>query len=181
MGRNSITIPASFLVIVVVVLAISQVSDAQDSQQDFLNGHNAARRQVRVGPLVWDERLASYARNYLNKLKRSCRMVHSGGPYGENLAWGKPDLTGKAAVNMWVAEKRFYDYNSNKCVGGVCGHYTQVVWRNSVRVGCAKVKCDNNGGTLISCNYNPPGNVIGQRPYDNPLFQVPLSFAKHDD
>ncbi|XP_028797669.1 pathogenesis-related protein 1-like [Neltuma alba] len=174
MGRNSVIIQLSLL----VVLATTHISDAQDSPQDYVNAHNAARRQVGVGPISWDERVASYARNYLSRFKNSCQMVHSGGPYGENLAWRYPDLTGTGAVKMWVDEKRFYDYNSNSCVGGECRHYTQVVWRNSVRLGCAKVKCDNNRGTLVSCNYDPPGNYIGQRPYDNPFFQVPLSFRK---
>ncbi|KAK4271375.1 hypothetical protein QN277_020078 [Acacia crassicarpa] len=175
MARNSTIISLSLL----VVLAITHISDAQDSPQDFVNAHNAARRQVRVGNIHWDQKLANYARNYLSKYKNSCQMVHSGGPYGENLAWGKPDLTGTAAVKMWVDEKRYYDYKSNSCIGGKeCRHYTQVVWRNSVRVGCAKMKCNNNRGTLISCNYEPRGNIIGQRPYDNPLFEVPLSFPE---
>lgn len=170
---------SSLLIPLFLVLAILQASQAQDSPQDFVRAHNAARAQVRVGPIQWDERVASYARSYLSRFRGSCKMVHSGGPYGENLAWGWPDLTGTAAVNMWVGEKQFYDYNSNSCVGGECRHYTQVVWAKSVRVGCAKVKCDNNGGTLISCNYDPPGNYIDQRPYDQgPLFQVPLSFRK---
>ena len=29
-------------------------------------------------------------------------------------------------------------------------HYTQIVWKNSVRMGCAKVRC-NNGQTFITC------------------------------
>ncbi|KAG4114361.1 hypothetical protein ERO13_D12G041532v2 [Gossypium hirsutum] len=66
---------------------------------------------------------------------------------------------------MWVNEKANYNYNSNRCAAGkVCGHYTQVVWRNSVHLGCAKVKC-NNGGTFIVCNYSPRGNIVGQKPY----------------
>uniref|UniRef100_A0A6N2LW05 SCP domain-containing protein n=1 Tax=Salix viminalis TaxID=40686 RepID=A0A6N2LW05_SALVM len=87
----------------------------------------------------WDNTVAAFARNYINGLAGSCRMVHSGGPYGENLAWGSPDLAGTAAVKMWVDERANYDYNSNSCVGGQCLHYTQVVWRNSVRLGCAKI------------------------------------------
>ncbi|XP_012072761.2 pathogenesis-related protein 1 [Jatropha curcas] len=94
-----------------------------------------------------------------------CNLVHSEGPYGENLAWGSGDLSGEEAVKMWVDEKTYYDYNSNSCAPGrVCGHYTQVVWRESVRLGCAKVTC-TNGGTFIGCNYDPPGNYIGKRPY----------------
>ncbi|KAJ1396583.1 Ves allergen [Sesbania bispinosa] len=75
------------------------------------------------------------------------------------------DMSGRDAVRLWVNEKADYDYNSNSCASGKqCGHYTQVVWKNTKRVGCAKVRC-NNGGTFITCNYDPPGNYVGQRPY----------------
>jgi pathogenesis-related protein 1 len=94
-----------------------------------------------------------------------CNLVHSqGGSYGENLEGSTGDLSVVDAVKLWVDEKASYDYNSNTyAAGAVCGHYTQVVWRDSVRLGCAKVQC-NNGGKFIGCNYDPPGNVIGQRP-----------------
>lgn len=45
-------------------------------------------------------------------------LVYSGGPYGENIAWGSADLSGTDAVKMWVDEKPNYDYGSNSCVGG---------------------------------------------------------------
>ncbi|XVE67403.1 hypothetical protein DITRI_Ditri08aG0157600 [Diplodiscus trichospermus] len=153
--------PAIFCII---GLAVVYLCHAQDSPQDYLNAHNAARARVNVGAMKWDANVANYARNYVNKLKGDCKLVHSGGPYGENLAGSSADLSATAAVNMWVAERPKYNYNSNSCVGGECRHYTQVVWRNSVRLGCAKVRC-NNGGTIISCNYDPPGNYANQRPY----------------
>uniref|UniRef100_A0A2N9J664 SCP domain-containing protein n=1 Tax=Fagus sylvatica TaxID=28930 RepID=A0A2N9J664_FAGSY len=86
--------------------------------------------------MTWDANLAAFAQNYANQRKGDCRLVHSGGPYGENLAGSSGDLSGTAAV----------------------------VWRNSARLGCAKVRC-NNGGTFIGCNYDPRGNINGQRPY----------------
>ncbi|KDP36353.1 hypothetical protein JCGZ_09850 [Jatropha curcas] len=139
-------------------------SHAQDSPQDYVNVHNTARAAVGVDPVTWDNTVAAYARNYANQRIGDCRLVHSGGPYGENLAGSSGDLSGTTAVELWVDEKAFYDYNSSSCAAGmVCGHYTQVVWSYSVRIGCAKVKC-NNGGAFISCNYDPPGNIIGQRP-----------------
>ncbi|XP_022972506.1 pathogenesis-related protein PR-1 type-like [Cucurbita maxima] len=151
---------------VVLSFAMFHSSLAQDSPQDFVNAHNAARAQVGVGPIRWDERVASFARQYANQRINDCRLVHSGGPYGENIAWGSPDLSGTNAVRMWVDEKQFYNPSTNTCAAGkVCGHYTQVVWRNSVRIGCAKVRCTNNRGTFITCNYDPPGNVVGQRPF----------------
>ncbi|KAH9655438.1 Pathogenesis-related protein 1 [Citrus sinensis] len=147
------------------VLSTTQLSSAQNSQQDYLRAHNEARASVRVGPMRWDNKVAAYAQNYANQRKGDCRLVHSGGPYGENLAWSSGDLTGTAAVKLWVDERPKYNYNSNTCVGGECRHYTQVVWRNSVRLGCARVKCNNNRGTFVICSYDPPGNVAGKRPY----------------
>ncbi|XP_062177188.1 pathogenesis-related protein 1-like [Alnus glutinosa] len=154
------------LLICLFGLTLLHLSDAQDTEQDYLSAHNAARAAVGVPALIWDEQVAAYAQNYANTHIGDCNLVHSqGGSYGENLAWSSGDLSGTAAVNMWVDEKASYDYNSNSCAAGaMCGHYTQVVWRNSVRLGCAKVRC-NNGGTFIGCNYDPPGNYIGQKPY----------------
>ncbi|XP_059446929.1 pathogenesis-related protein 1-like [Corylus avellana] len=146
-------------------LTLLHLSFAQNTQQDYLKAHNDARAAVGVGPLKWDDKVAGYARDYANKRIGDCKLVHSGGPYGENIAWGSADLSGTAAVKLWVDEKKSYNYNSNSCAAGaVCGHYTQVVWRNSVRLGCAKVRC-NSGGTFIICNYDPPGNYVGQKPY----------------
>ncbi|XWS40347.1 hypothetical protein CRYUN_Cryun18bG0133200 [Craigia yunnanensis] len=148
-----------------MALALVLPSHAQDSQQDYLNAHNTARAAVNVGPMTWDDTVAAYAQNYANQRSGDCNLVHSNGPYGENLAWSSGDLSGTDAVTMWVNEKADYNYDSNSCAPGkVCGHYTQVVWRDSVRLGCAKVRC-SNGGTFIGCNYDPPGNFIGQKPY----------------
>ncbi|KAL3730154.1 hypothetical protein ACJRO7_027198 [Eucalyptus globulus] len=160
------SVPLHVILPVALTLALISLSVAQDLPRDYVAAHNAARSQVGVGPITWDERVASYARDYAQKHARDCtRLVHSGGPYGENLAWASPDLTGTRAVNLWVGEKPDYNYSSNSCAPGkVCGHYNQVVWRNSVRVGCAKAQCAI-GGTLVTCNYDPPGNYIGQKPY----------------
>lgn len=49
-----------------------------------------------------------------------------------------------------------------------CGHYTQLVWANTRQVGCGYSTCETNDGFLFEvwvCNYDPPGNVISQFPY----------------
>ncbi|CAN8257959.1 unnamed protein product [Cochlearia groenlandica] len=161
---KTIRFPQIMLIFVVLVGTLVLPSKAQDNPQDYVSAHNQARSLVGVGPIQWDERIASVARAYADRLRgNNCNLVHSGGPYGENLAWASPELSGIGAVNMWVNERANYNYASNTC-NGVCGHYTQVVWRNSVRVGCGKTKC-NNGGSLVVCNYDPPGNYVNQKPY----------------
>ncbi|KNA11880.1 hypothetical protein SOVF_131020 [Spinacia oleracea] len=141
---------------------------AQNSPQDYVDVHNVARAAVGVGNIQWDDNIAAYAQQYANQRIGDCVLQHSGGSYGENIAGGGNggyELSGTDAVNMWVNEGVNYDHGSNTCSPGqVCGHYTQVVWRDSVRLGCARVIC-NSSGIFVICNYDPPGNIIGSSPY----------------
>ncbi len=134
--------------------------------QDFVDAHNSARSAVGVGAVSWDSTVADYAQNYASQRIADCQLVHSGGPYGENIFWGYGrEYTAGDAVSSWVSENQYYNYATNTCAEGeMCGHYTQVVWRSSTSIGCARVKC-NNGDIFITCNYSPPGNIVGQRPY----------------
>ncbi|KAL9174367.1 hypothetical protein ABFS82_02G048500 [Erythranthe guttata] len=158
------TIFISFALILISFLITS--SSAQSAPQDYVNCHNTPRGQVGVGPVVWNTTLASYAQTYANQRVGDCALTHSTGPYGENLAKGSSStFTGVAAVNLWAAEKQYYTYATNTCSAGKqCGHYTQIVWRESVRIGCARVKC-NNGWYYVVCSYDPPGNWVGEWPY----------------
>lgn len=140
---------------------------AEDWKQEFLEVQNEARHEVGLDPFVWDDEVAAYAASYANQRLSDCTMVHSNGPFGENIAWSSGEMSAEDAAGMWINEKQYYDYNSNTCNdpnGGTCLHYTQVVWKNSLRLGCAKVVC-NSGATFITCNYDPPGNYPGERPY----------------
>ncbi|KAJ4709370.1 Pathogenesis-related protein 1 [Melia azedarach] len=133
----------------------------------FLLPHNAARYAIRMPLLRWDVKLARYAQSYANQRRFDCALKHSNGPYGENIFWGSGfGWTPAQAVAAWLSEKKLYNYWSNSCSGGKeCGHYTQIVWRTTSRVGCASVNCFGGRGVFITCNYDPPGNYIGERPY----------------
>ncbi|ERN07263.1 hypothetical protein AMTR_s00019p00199580 [Amborella trichopoda] len=117
-------------------------------------------------PLQWNTNLASFAQWWANQRRGDCALVHSNTNYGENIFWGGgPNWTPADAVAAWVAERPYYNYQGNSCQPNEdCTHYTQLVWRQSSRVGCAKVIC-NSGDTFITCNYDPHGNVLGQKPY----------------
>ncbi|XP_047965190.1 basic form of pathogenesis-related protein 1-like [Salvia hispanica] len=134
--------------------------------KDYLRAHNKARARVGVGPLVWNETLAEYAKAYAQVRSQDCEMHHSEGPYGENLAAGSWQVSAKEAVRMWVDEKHLYDVKANLCKGewSSCLHYTQVVWRGTHSVGCAHIPCPEEW-TFVICNYDPPGNYVGERPF----------------
>jgi len=142
--------------------------------------HNRARTAVKpparppLPPLSWSEALATVARQWAEQ----CRFEHNPDlkdqKLGENLA-AFSDATGSVgkAVGNWVAEAADYDLEANRCdPGAVCGHYTQVVWRDTREVGCAVVHCQKNSPfpqfprwQLWVCDYSPPGNWVGERPY----------------
>jgi uncharacterized protein YkwD len=131
---------------------------------DMLAAHNAVRATAEVAPLVWSDHLAAISQEWADTLLSRKQFVHSrNAAYGENLF----EIRGGAAspakvVEAWAAESRQYDYATNQC-RGVCGHYTQIVWSSTKAVGCAVARGD--GREVWVCEYDPPGNWVGQRPY----------------
>lgn len=137
--------------------------------------HNRWRSEVGVPGLKWSDKLADVAQGWADHLAgNSCAMYHSGNGYGENiyqasaLMWsdGRRDLqkkTPQQVVDAWGSEIQYYNYADNSC-SGVCGHYTQVVWKDTKEVGCAMAVCGNNAQIWV-CSYASAGNVVGQRPY----------------
>ena len=134
--------------------------------QQMLDAHNTWRKRTGVPPLTWSPQLAVYAQEWANTLVRENRFEHrKNSRYGENLAWASgQQLSPERVVTMWGEEVKDYNYAANSCKPGkMCGHYTQVVWRNTKQVGCGMAR--GNGKEIWVCNYNPPGNYVGQRPY----------------
>ncbi|XP_074288282.1 pathogenesis-related protein PR-1 type-like [Silene latifolia] len=159
----------NFLAIVLVIgLSMANICCATSltSKLKYIVPHNMARAIEHLPPVTWNDTLAAFAKAYARERAVDCALQHSGSPvYGENIAMSTGDLSPSLAIKLWVGEKPDYDYELNTCTEGkMCGHYTQVIWKNTKSIGCASARCQN-GGTFITCNYYPPGNYIGQRPF----------------
>ncbi|XP_024435460.2 GLIPR1-like protein 1 [Desmodus rotundus] len=143
--------------------------------------HNEMRGQVQppaadMKYMTWDEGLAKTAKAWANKckfshnncLKQSYKCHPTFEFIGENI-WigGLPIFKPKFAIASWYHEKKFYNYSSLHC-SKVCGHYTQIVWANSHKVGCAVTVCPKLGRaetSIFVCDYGPAGNYINTLPY----------------
>lgn len=155
----------------IVCSSIGSRLSSQEVQQ-LITLHNKVRADVGVGPVTWSRELAVYAQEWANHLaSTNCSLQHRPPTgkwkceYGENLFMGTAGHFGVAdAVTSWEDEKKYYHGQTlDRSNWYESGHYTQMVWRESQHIGCAKAEC--NGKVIIVCNYDPPGNVLGQKPY----------------
>nr|XP_039251631.1 GLIPR1-like protein 1 [Styela clava] len=169
---------------------ISNVKEAHELTEGekhvLVREHLRARRDAKPAPsdmlfMTWDNTLAEES----EQISRQCIYEHSQlksdkYPFvGENifLASGMTadESLMEGAVQMWESEKENFDFDSNSCASSaVCGHYTQVVWAKSNKVGCGLTVCQEidvgskkfTDASLMFCRYAPAGNVIGRAPYE---------------
>ncbi len=145
------------------------------SQQDAeaaLNFHNKVRSDVGAPPLEWSPALSAYAQEWANKLARNCKIQHrpiggkDGRKFGENIFWGGgKEFTALEASEAWYSEIKQYHYAPiDQSKWQPTGHYTQMVWSGTTKVGIGIAKC-RGGQTIIVANYDPPGNFMGMKPY----------------
>jgi uncharacterized protein YkwD len=144
--------------------------DEQLMRSTVLAAHNRARAQYGSVPLVWDEGLAGYARAYAQRLARAGRFEHDPRlgprlPQGENLWMGTRTAYSYAdMIGQLIDERRFYRPGRFPNVSRTgdwsqVGHYTQIIWPTSQRVGCATAS--NRSSDYLVCRYWPAGNVVG--------------------
>jgi pathogenesis-related protein 1 len=157
----------------------------QDVIDAFVTAHNQARSgplnptpNPALPPVTWDPILADCAYNYTLKCQGANGLLShnpnrtadyqalgGSGYVGENIyGTTASTTTPAAAMNGWMSEAPMFIYANDNLTDA--GHYTQVVWRTSVRIGCAIVNCPNlTYHESVLCDYAPGGNIIGQKPY----------------
>jgi len=170
-------------VICIILLMIGNVRSEPTDPNVTVNAHNVERNKLNAGgfprqpipnpfipDLVWSEGLAESADRHSKK----CVWQHSGS--GENL-YAHSGTSGNIqnAVRMWVDEESNYQYDTvGSKQNGVVGHYTQVIWGGTTKVGCAVhycspiIKKDGSSlftGEIITCQYRSSGNWVGHYPY----------------
>lgn len=127
--------------------------------------HNQHRADNGAAPLQWDANLAAEAQRWAQR----CQFTHSqfGAGYGENLyAGGGENVTVHRAVQVWMDEAAQYDYG-NPVFSTATGHFTQVVWKSTTKVGVAVADCPAGSifdmpSRFVVARYAPPGNVEGR-------------------
>jgi len=123
----------------------------------ILREHNINRCMHGASALTWDNSIATQAQSWANKV--GYNFYHGGtdsptrvgqNQYGRASS-GTADAT-KNAVAGWMSEENQGTY------GG--GHYTQVLWKASQKLGCGiwVGKYSGMNAESVVCDYSPPGN-----------------------
>jgi pathogenesis-related protein 1 len=151
-------------VIGLVVVCFGTAANASNSMaQEMTAAHNSYRARVGSPPLTWSESLATRAQKWARSLVERGAFAHQDGQFGENLfEISGGHATPASVVGAWMSEETNYSRETNSCKAR-CGHYTQVVWHNTKFVGCG-VAGDAKREVWV-CDYDPPGNIVGERPY----------------
>ena len=144
-------------------------------EERILAAHNRERTGAGIAPLAWDSRLAKSAAQWGGRLARLGDLQHypddprDPDPEGENLWLGtRGHFSPEEMVGSWIEEKRHFRpgrFPANSRTGSVddIGHYTQLMWRSTDRVGCALVRSSDYD--VLVCRYLEGGNVIGEQPF----------------
>ncbi len=163
-----------------VLIAETHAAERIDTQA-VVAEHNSLRADAGVTELSYSPKLARSAQRWADHLKNkhACQMQHSDtkGHYGENLYWASPliwsdgrremrKVSPAEVITSWGKEKADYDHASNTCAPGAeCGHYTQIIWRETTKVGCGFAVCSDSREQVWVCHYSPAGNIVGEKPY----------------
>jgi hypothetical protein len=135
-----------------------------------LAAHNIERAQAGVAPLVWDNALGTAAASYAGQMAMTGRFEHSDRAarrgIGENLWFGTHGAYSvERMVGAWASEKRMFVPGVFPGVSRTgnwidVGHYTQMIWPTTQRIGCALASTGRND--YLVCRYSPAGNIDGR-------------------
>jgi len=154
-----------------------KVGFSDQTDQEFLDSMVASINEYRakhgVPPVELDQELVNYAKARAEHLADKGTLVHDGTQeaYGENLSKASssgPTLgLATGATTRWYGEKQNYNYET--CASNdpskAIGHFTQLVWKDSTKIGAGRV-CGKNADstwhdTYIAVNFLLRGNMEG--------------------
>jgi len=205
---DSIVIPRLVQASAVSIRTGQSTDSTADAMQTMLDVHNWYRCLHGASQMTWDDTLARKAQEHADAgpdgyigshSSRSFRTDGSGFSYvGENLAWSmRVGLTNEASAIIgaegWYNEIEFTDgtpIDSRDTVPPgskeAIGHYTQMIWDGSNKLGCGlKVSDYSSGGRTYTdsshywvCMYGPGGNIRGR--YSANVFAASVDKASCD-
>ncbi|XP_046566701.1 peptidase inhibitor 16-like [Haliotis rubra] len=197
-----VTVVVLVLVNVAGVVAVGDGTLTETDKEYLVTGHNGERKTqgaTNMYKIKWDDDLATTAQKHADK----CLWEHTPDgerTWGENMAQIKfpeaqyldtyphPKMIdivvteGMTGFQSWSGEEENDVKHDFSCArsdwnGKTCGHYTQVVWHSSTKVGCGARNCINftqkkdpediqHNVWILVCAYMKPGNMANENAFE---------------
>lgn len=184
-----------------------------EEKNEILDIHNSLRNKIASGgektsykmssasnmmKLEWDDELAMISQAHANQCDfnhdcNNCREVDNF-PVGQNLyqrrtSWLNPKANWTKAIMSFYDEISFTPTKvMSRFKGGAYGHFTQLVWAKTWRIGCGYSAYKINEPPfrieeLYVCNYGPSGNVRNRRVYSKgkPVVRCPINTSPSEN
>lgn len=159
------------LALLVYFSSYGQTTDKEKA----LEIHNLERASLELNGLEWSNKLERDAQKYADFLAKIEKFRHSNEldilNQGENLFKLEGDFNIKYYMSeasiSWLSEKNDYVYakiGNRKNIFSKVGHYTQMIWHNTTKIGIAYSK-SKLGNVYVVARYYPSGNWDGEFPY----------------
>lgn len=155
-----------FLILCLVVGIYCVSLDLEKIRNDILERHNLYRKRHQVGQLTREPEIEKLAQDHADKCALLGYIKLSSNTYkdqalGENSYQGYNNgYVGTASVDLWYNDSLSYDFSNPGYKEGV-GHFTQIVWKNSKKIGCG-IAVDDKETYYVTCHYYPAGNYLSQ-------------------
>ncbi|XP_034554290.1 cysteine-rich venom protein [Notolabrus celidotus] len=146
-------------------------TDSKAVQDEIVEMHNGYRKTVQppaadMLKMSYSEKLAASSQAWVDE----CNVAHGppstrmldGYELGENLFYSNSPVSWTEVILAWHNEAPLYQYPESAKVS--TGHYVQIVWNSSYKVGCGVALCPNNI-YFYACQYNRAGNFQNWPPY----------------
>jgi hypothetical protein len=169
------------------------------------------RARFQLPPFIRDDKLSAIAQTLADKCNYDLAIdsalitdIQTRYANANGKVYTKGDYSQTVGINMnaasedwttasWLDDAKYWNCGPNTCAADQdCLGYTQTVWRNSVKIGCALSKCytgspwdDNEPWEDLICLYNPAGNYNNKHPMDVDLWRCdqakPVSSLENDE
>lgn len=151
------------ILFVLMLLQIANLSQSYDvGVLDYVNKFRSLHSASNV---TYSDTLSTFAQSWAENMASTGIFAHSGqtiqSNYGENLAFFYSASLNNAtsyyiqAIDMWYSEEKNYDY-SNPGFSSATGHFSQLVWASSNKIGYGIAQGNNN--VYVAMEFTPPGN-----------------------
>uniref|UniRef100_A0A1B6DKS5 SCP domain-containing protein n=1 Tax=Clastoptera arizonana TaxID=38151 RepID=A0A1B6DKS5_9HEMI len=141
-------------------------SDIKRIRKECLDAHNTYRQLHGTQPLKLNKKLNVVAQKWADHLAKTGKFAHSPeNEYGENIYKGVRinNFRGNIPVkHFYEDEIPYFTFGLNTSDFMKTGHFTQVIWASSNLLGVGVAKDVKNNQIFFVCEYEPPGNYVGE-------------------